>query len=96
MLTALVNGRQPETDASDNLKSYTMVLAALASASERSRIELGQLFGAATEAVAIAVRSAFPCPESRRRYGTCLIVRRSWIRSPTVKRGVAEGVACRG
>ena len=48
MLTALVNGRQPETDASDNLKSYTMVLAALASASERSRIELGQLFGAAT------------------------------------------------
>jgi predicted dehydrogenase len=48
MLTALVQGRRPETDASDNLKSFAMVLAALASARERSRIELGQLFGAAS------------------------------------------------
>ena len=47
MFAALVQGRRPETDASDNLKSFAMVLAALASARERSRIELGQLFGAA-------------------------------------------------
>jgi len=48
MLAALAQGRRPETDASDNLKSFAMVLAARASARERSRIELGQLFGAAS------------------------------------------------
>jgi predicted dehydrogenase len=46
MLAALAQGRQPETVASDNLKSFAMVLAALTSAREGSRIELGQLIGA--------------------------------------------------
>ena len=40
MLAALVQGRRPETDASDNLKSFAMVLAALTSAREGRRIEL--------------------------------------------------------
>ena len=41
MLTAIAQGRQPETNASDNLKSFAMVLAALTSAREGRRIELG-------------------------------------------------------
>jgi predicted dehydrogenase len=46
MLAALVQGRRPETDASDNLTSFAMVLAALTSAHEGRRIELGELIGA--------------------------------------------------
>ena len=42
MLAALAQGRRPETDASDNLKSLAMVLAALTSAREGRRIELEQ------------------------------------------------------
>src|SRR5581483_4578441 len=38
MLAALAEGRRPETDASDNVKSLTMVLAALASAREGRRV----------------------------------------------------------
>ena len=58
MLAALAQGRRPETDASDNLKSFAMVLAALASARERSRIELGAARSAPLpEAVAIAARN---------------------------------------
>jgi predicted dehydrogenase len=43
MLSAIAQGRRPETDASDNLKSFAMVLAALTSAREGRRVELGQL-----------------------------------------------------
>jgi predicted dehydrogenase len=46
MLAALAKGRRAETDASDNLKSLAMVLAALTSAREGRRIELGELVGA--------------------------------------------------
>jgi predicted dehydrogenase len=46
MLAALAQGRRPETDASDNLKSLAMVLAALRSAREGRRIELGELVAA--------------------------------------------------
>jgi predicted dehydrogenase len=48
MLAALAQGRPPETDASDNLKSLSMVLAALRSAREGRRAELGELVGAAS------------------------------------------------
>jgi predicted dehydrogenase len=43
MLAALARGRRPETDAADNLKSFAMVLAALTSAREGRRVELGEL-----------------------------------------------------
>ncbi len=43
MLAALAEGRRPETDASDNLKSFAMVLGALTSAREGRRVELGEL-----------------------------------------------------
>ena len=43
MLAALAQGRRPETDASDNLRSFVMVLAALTSAREGRRVELEQL-----------------------------------------------------
>jgi len=43
MLAALAQGRRPETDASDNLKSFAMVLAALTSAREGRRVELEEL-----------------------------------------------------
>jgi predicted dehydrogenase len=46
MLAALAQGRRPETDASDNLKSFAMVLAALTSAREGRRIELEQVMAA--------------------------------------------------
>ena len=46
MLAALAQGRRPETDASDNLKSLAMVLAALTSAREGRRVELGKFVGA--------------------------------------------------
>ena len=46
MLAALAQGRRAETDASDNLNSLAMVLAAVASAREGRRIELGELVGA--------------------------------------------------
>jgi predicted dehydrogenase len=45
-LAALAQGRRPETDASDNLQSFAMVLAALTSAREGRRIELGELVAA--------------------------------------------------
>jgi len=48
MLAALAEGRRPETDASDNVRSLAMVLAALASSREGRRIELGELAGAAS------------------------------------------------
>jgi predicted dehydrogenase len=46
MLAALAEGRRPETDASDNVQSLAMVLAALTSAREGRRIELEELAGA--------------------------------------------------
>jgi predicted dehydrogenase len=45
MLAAIAQGRRPETNASDNLKSFAMVLAALTSAREGRRIELEPLIG---------------------------------------------------
>jgi predicted dehydrogenase len=46
MLAALAQGRRPETDCVDNVKSLAMVLGALASAREGRRLELGELVGA--------------------------------------------------
>ena len=46
MLTGLAQGRPPETDSSDNLKSFAMVLAALTSAREGRRVEVGELIAA--------------------------------------------------
>jgi predicted dehydrogenase len=43
MLAALAQGQRPETDASDNMKSLAMVLAALTSAREGRRVELDEL-----------------------------------------------------
>ena len=97
MLTALVDGRRPETDASDNLKSLAMVLAALASASEGAASSSGSSSARLPEAVAIAVRSAFPCPGAATTSLRHLPDRPSLLDTlATVKRGVAEGVACRG
>jgi hypothetical protein len=40
MLAALANGRRPETDCTDNVKSFAMVMGAVESARRGMRVEL--------------------------------------------------------
>jgi hypothetical protein len=47
MFSALREGRQPETSASDNLNTLAMVFAAQLSARQRRWVEMDEVFGAA-------------------------------------------------